>query len=696
MTDGAQGMKAVPSRPTGLPGFALAAAGCAVLAAALLAPGPFAPAERWAGSVLAVALFVAGWSLRHGAGAFGLLAALLFAGGGAQLYLTEPLWFPTFRLAPQSGKDLFALAVLAAEAIAVCIVLARAGLARIAAEAGSRLGWGRIAIFLALTTLFSSPILNYVGRGAPAAYVAHLVAGGALTGLHLATCVAMTLVPSPISGWHRLSPFAPAAFTVAASLALGAFAFQNLPHVEDEVAYLFQARSFAAGVLWVPAPPEAAQPGLDYYLLHVRDGRWFSTSLPGWPLALAPFVAMGIPWLLNPLLAGASVLLGYRIALSRLGRDQADLLALMMAASPWLLAAAGSFMPHTLTLALLLFAWWLVIDAESRAHAGKQLFGAGLAIGWIFMTRPLDGVIMGVLTGLWVLLGPRGSLSRTTVFALGCAVTGSLLLLHNLALTGNPFRLVLLDYLDRHWAPGANAFGFGANRGPTDDWGALDLWPGHGPAEAVLNTINLTASLQFELLGWTMGSLALIYTFFLWQRSKRTFDWAMVVVATTVIVVMSLYWFADSYYFGPRYWFLAAFPFLYLSVRGYDALRSRFSDAAGGVRLDSILAFACLFGLAVFTPWRGVAKYHEYGNFHTSWRDALTSGAFGNAIVLMQKRGNEGAAIILNDPWFTPDRPIFLLDQGNLDEAALKAAFPGREILRFDPGWSAKDPMARR
>lgn len=687
-------MTASPVRPTGLPGLAIAAAGAAVLAAAIfLAPGAMAPADRWAGSALGLALFVAGRSLRRGAGTFGLLAALFLAGGTAQLYLTEPLWFPTLRLTPQSAGDFVAVAVIAAEALAAVTVLLRAGALRIVTEAGARLGWGRIAIFLALTTLLASPILNYVGRGAGAAYAAHLVAGGLLAGLHLATLVAMTLVPGPLSGHYRLTPIAPAAVAVVASLLLGAFAFQSLPHVEDEVAYLFQARSFAAGALSVPAPPEAAQPGLDYYLLQVRDGRWYSTTLPGWPLALAPFVALGIPWLVNPLLAGVSVLLAYAIALRRLGRDQADLVALMMASSPWLLAAAGSFMPHTLTLTLLLFAWWLVIRAEDSAEAGRPLFLAGLALGWIFMTRPLDGVVMGGLTGLWVLVGPRGSLRRATAFALGCGVTGSLLLLHNLALTGNPFRLVLSDYLDGHWAPGANAFGFGPDIGPTDDWGALDLWPGHGPAEAALNTINLAASLQFELLGWSVGSLALIYAFFLWQGSKRTFDWVMAVVAATVICVMAFYWFADSYYLGPRYWFLAAFPLLYLSARGYDALRARFPDADGGnVRLDSILAVACLFGLLVFTPWRGVVKYYEYGNFHTVWRTALASGGLGNAIVLMQKRGNEGAAFLLNDPWFAPDRPIFLLDRGDLDDAALKAAFPGRDIIRFDAGWSARDP----
>ncbi|MEI2804803.1 MAG: glycosyltransferase family 39 protein [Albidovulum sp.] len=683
---------ASPSRPAGLPGLVLAALGVAVLPAALVLPLALEPLDRWALAVLALALFVAGQSLRRGAGQFALLGFFFLTGGAAQLYMTEPLWFPALHLKPQNGREWVAVAVMVAEVAVALRVLARLGIGRLAAEAGLRLGWGRIAIFLVLTTLFASPILNYVGRGAGAAYAAHVVVGGALLSLHLVVLIAMSLVQSPVSGLYRLSPVAPAGFTVAASLALGAFAFQHLPHVEDEVAYLFQARTFAAGALSVPAPPEAAQPGLDYYLLQVRDGRWFSTSVPGWPLALAPFAALGVPWLLNPLLAGLSVLLAYRIALRRLGRDQADLVALMMASSPWLLAAAASLMPHTLTLTLMLFGWWMVIRAEGAGRAGRRLFAAGLAFGWIFLTRPLDGLILGGLTGVWVLAGPRGSVARAAVYGAGCVATGALLLLHNLAMTGSPLRMALSDYLDAHWAPGANAFGFGPAIGPPGGWGRLDLWPGHGPAEAVLNTINLTASLQFDLLGWSVGSLALLYAFFLWTRGKRVFDWVMVSVAATVILVMAFYWFADSYYFGPRYWFLAAFPLFYLSARGCDALRARFPDEDGAhVRIDSILALSCLFGLLVFTPWRGAMKYHEYGNFHASYRRALAAGAFGNAIVLVARNGEPGSAFMLNDPWFAADRPIFLLDTGTLDEAALKAAFPGREIIRYDAGWQPRE-----
>ena len=37
----------------------------------------------------------------------------------------------------------------------------------------------------------------------------------------------------------------------------------------------------------MPAPPEAAWPGLDYYLIEIKDGRWFSATQPGWPAVLA-------------------------------------------------------------------------------------------------------------------------------------------------------------------------------------------------------------------------------------------------------------------------------------------------------------------------------------------------------------------------------------------------------------------------
>lgn len=645
--------------------------------------------DRWVIVALALALGALGFCLRRDAPAFGILAFVFIAGGASQLYVTEPLWFATLHLRPQSLKEWVMFLSLAAEVTAAGAVLWHAGPRRLLREARARLGIPRLLILLALSAAFSVPVLGYVGRGAIGAFGAHVLSGGLLILLHLTVLAAMSLVKSPITGVHRLSPVVPATVTLVASLALAWFAFQRLPHVEDELAYLFQAETFAGGALSVPAPPEAAQPGLDYYLFEVEDGRWYAATAPGWPAALAIGMLFGVPWLVNPLLAAISVLLAHDITRRKAGRDQADMVALLMGFSPWLIAAAGSLMTHTLTLALTLFAWWMVLRADEQSQrAPRRLLLAGLALGWVFAARPLDGLIIGTLTGLWVFFGPRGTLRRALIYSAGCFAVGLLLLAYNAHFTGSPLKTPLGAYLDVYWGAGANGFGFGPAIGPLKGWGALDLWPGHSPLEGLINTANLIASLQFEMLGWSIGSLALLFAYGLWQKPKG-FDGAMIVVIAVLAGALFFYWFADTYYIGPRYWFLAAFPLFYLAARGYEALRERLAGSTdmAFVRIDSVLWLCCLFGLFVFMPWRGVTKYHEYGLYYADVRNDMADGRFGNAVVLVEKVGNPGSALMLNDPWLSGPGPVFLQDTGTLDEAALAAAFPGRPILRYKPNW---------
>lgn len=681
-------------------GLAMVGALALVGAAATLpivAPGKLADAglqalDLWGLSVLAVALYVFGYSVRRGAAVFGLLAAVFLIGGGAQLYLTEPLWFPGLSLKPSGRGEWLMAAALGLEALVAAGAVLKLGPGWLMRTARARLGGGAVLVFLALATAFTVPILGYLDHGTLTSYLIHLIAGGLLVAVHLVLLVAMTEARLPMNGMTRITPIVPAVIAVLASLALSWFAFEHMPHVEDEFAYLFQARTFASGALTLPAPSAAALPGLDYYLLEVKDGRWFSSTLPGWPAVLALGVLAGVPWLLNPLLAGISVLLAYDITRRRAGTDAGDLVALMMATSPWLLAAAASLMPHTLTLTLILFAWWAILKAEDTGRkAGRAMFLAGLAMGLVFAARPMDGLVMGVLTGLWVVTSKQAPWLRAAQYSAGAVIVAALLLAYNAHITGNPLLLPLSDYLDRNWGPGANAYGFGPDIGPPGGWRSLDLWVGHSPLEAVLNTFNAITSLQFDMLGWPIGSLALIFAWFIWQK-KRGFDLAMVIVAAVVIVVMALYWFADTYYMGPRYWFIAAFPFFYLSARGCEALRERVSgtDGTGLLRVDAAVAVCCVFGLLVFTPWRGVTKYHEYNKFYSLFRTEAAKGSFGNDVVIFTEIGDEGSAFMLNDLGLSGDGPVFIKQTDKLDLKAIEEAFPGRRILHYTPNWEPK------
>jgi hypothetical protein len=680
------------ARSAGLGALILAAG---LLAAALAAPprlATYLPELRqlWFLSALAVALAVLGLCLWRGVGRFGLFAALILTGGAAQLFLTEPLWFPLPTLRPSGPWELAMVALIAVEALAALAVLIAVGPLKSCRNALASVGRLPLLLLASATVILSVSVMRHVHNSDWAGYALRLGTGGALTMVHLAALWALSLLRPPVAAIARLPGWVAPSLAFAASLIACWAGFERLPHVEDEYAYLFQAATYASGALHFPAPPEAALPGLVHYLLTVDAAGWYSVTAPGWPAILAIGTALGMPWIVNPLLFAVTVWFAQDMARRRIGDGFAAVFALLMATSPWLIASAASLMTHSLTLALTAFSWWAVTlaDQRGRGRGVGLLLAAGLALGWVFTTRPLDGLLIGVLTGLWVALGPARSLLRTTAYSVGAVATGSVYLLYNRAMTGDPLLAPQDRYLSQVWHAGANDYGFGPNIGPPGGWGALDLRPGHTVLEGFINTANNLVSLQFEGFGWAAGSLILIFAALRWL-AHDAFDRAMWAVFGTTVAVLFFYWFAGSFYIGPRYWFITALPFVWLSARGFAAMP--------GEGKHGVLPVLIVSALLVFLPWRAVTKYHEYGNVYAELREARATGQFGNAIVLVRSTGNPASALVLNQPDFPADAPIFLIDgseRGKLDEAAIRAALPGRPLMHYLPQWRRDPPEA--
>ncbi len=644
------------------------------------------PRALWFVSAAGVALVSAGYFIHEEARAYAGVVASMFLGGAAQLWLTQPLWFPALRLTPRDGADAFMFALIALQAAIAGICLLRSGkMTRLGALA-REFGLLRILIFLGLSVFFSVSIMGYLPRGYLASYGLHLIAGGAMIAVNLMSVAALLALPPPFTTHRGFHPVIPAAVAFLASALLAWFGFDRLPHVEDELAYLFQAKTLAQGSFTAPAPPAELWPGFEYYLLDISNGRWFATTSPGWPAVLSLGVLVGAPWLINPLLAGVAVLFAHGLTRRLAGRDQADIVALLMCTSPWFLGASASLMTHTLTITLTLASWWLLLIPARRQPRDAALWLlAGLAMGWVFTTRQLEGVLLGTLTGLWLVARwrePR-ALWRVVCYSSGAILAGSYYFLHNLALTGNLLTSPLSRYLNTLWHGEANAYGFGPGIGPAGGWGALDISPGHTPYEGLINTLHNLSGLQLELFGWGIGSLALVYGLFLWGRARRT-DWAMSALALTVIAAMFLYWFSGGFYLGPRYWFALFFPILFLSASGYFAITRRLERLGVHAYSAGVTLFIlAVFGISIFTPWRAVTKYHRYGDVTNTIQRAAARGEFGNALVFFDISADPVSAFVLNDPWFPADRAIFVRDLGTEANARVAAAFPGRKIIYF-------------
>ncbi|HEX5416719.1 MAG TPA: glycosyltransferase family 39 protein, partial [Chloroflexota bacterium] len=203
--------------------------------------------------------------------------------------------------------------------------------------------------------------------------------------------VATSLGPVPVSEILAL-------LVALAGLALFLYVadalLERIPHVQDSVAYLFQAKTFALGRLWVATPPDPNSFMHEFIIM--KDGRWFSKYPPGWPMVLALGVVAGAPWIVDPILGALSLYLLYRIGREVYGPTVGLLAAVLGLTAPFLIFLSGSLMAHTSGL----FFTLLMVYGVIRLERGGSRVGWGLvtgaAFGMLFLVRPFSGVLVAL------------------------------------------------------------------------------------------------------------------------------------------------------------------------------------------------------------------------------------------------------------------------------------------------------------
>ncbi len=196
-----------------------------------------------------------------------------------------------------------------------------------------------------------------------------------------------------------------------ALLCVGAvFVYQNFPLCMDEYSVKFQAEVFANGKLWGELPPELARGlipnGSDNPFFRGSDqsGYFIAKYWWGYSLLLAPFVYLGIPWALNPLLGAATLLLLGHMARKIFpdDKDASGWVALMAFASPQFVVTSISYysMPAHLFFNLL-YAALLLDPKPGRVFAAGLVGGAALCLH-----NPFPHAVFAVPWIIWLLWRP--------------------------------------------------------------------------------------------------------------------------------------------------------------------------------------------------------------------------------------------------------------------------------------------------
>lgn len=387
---------------------------------------------------------------------------------------------------------------------------------------------------------------------------------------------------------------------IAAVIAAGFIAhdvFENMAHLEDEFAYVWQAQIIAQGDLTIPSP-DHAQSFLVPFVIDYHGQRFGKYPL-GWPALLSLGLFLGVRSWINPLLAGLAVWLIYRLGKAVFNRSVGLLAAGLSLISPLFLINAGSLLSHLWSLVLstiFILSWVEGISGRKPprgGHPGLAALVAGLSLGLLGLTRPLTMAAVGVPFGIQVLLLLfRGDSSkRKSVWLVG-GLALSIGLLHfvwQYAVTGdfthNPYTL--------WWS--YDKLGFGPGYGVTRE--------GHNLQQAWWNTKHSLRVGASDLFGW--GKISWLFLpWGIWAGRKKPETYLLLGVPITLVLGYGFYW-VGSWLIGPRYYFEALPALALLSAAGISWLagwpldnKSSFSPPQGWQRLRSGLVAAAV-GLLV-------------------------------------------------------------------------------------------------
>jgi 4-amino-4-deoxy-L-arabinose transferase-like glycosyltransferase len=465
--------------------------------------------------------------------------------------------------------------------------------------------------------------------------------------------------------------------------------FEGIPHLEDEFAYVWQAKVIARGELTVPSPPE--QKSFLVPFVVDLDGQRFGKYPLGWPAMLSLGERIGLRWLVNPLLAGLAVWLTYRLAAKILGKTVGVLSALLTATSPFFLMNSSVLLSHAWGLVLstgFALSWLDATQERGQVPVWLPTLTAGFSLGMLALSRPFTALGIAFPFGIHgLILLFRGSTSiRKRIIAVGTItiLIGGLHFLWQYTVTGDP----LMNPYTLWWE--YDKIGFGPGVGVTQQGHNLKLaWS------------NLKFSLKAgssDLFGWFKVSW-LFLPVGLWavRRNPRALILASI---SPVLVLLYMGYWIGAWILGPRYYFEGLYSLTILTSAGIVWLAGwqmeggvNFKDSQKYVSFRPVMAAITIImlfavNLIFYIPGRIGGMRGGFGTSLHQLEPFQTSGAGVKTPALIIVDTHEWRAyaglLELSNPML--DSPfIFIWSRGPKSNTAVSDAFPERSVYYYRP-----------
>jgi hypothetical protein len=465
--------------------------------------------------------------------------------------------------------------------------------------------------------------------------------------------------------------------------------FERMPHLEDEMAYVWQSETIPNGEIVIPSPPCTGCFLVPFVIDH--NGVRFGKYPLGWPTLLAiANVLNGRDWV-NPIIAGLCIWFMYRI-IQKITRNNwtALLGAFLTASSPFFLLNTGSLLSHPWSLLLTLAftcAWLDLFFNETTVPRPLLVLTAAFSLGALILTRPFTAVAIAIpfcIHGIILFFKPK-SIFRWELFGIAAIAVFcvGLYILWQYYVTGDPFTNPYTL-----WWP-YDTIGFGPGHGRQEG--------GYMPDDIWLATRPGLLSLVDDTYGWVKLSWVFLPFGVIALRKNRQ-AWLVSSILPMLMLAYLLYWI-NAKLFGPRYYFEGIESFSLLTAAGITWLvgeipktKIKFIETEKWLRpLIVIIGLAALvtWNITTYLPDRLQGMYGLYGASRSRLNVFLdpATAPESPAIVIVHIHESwieYGALIDLSTPYL--DTPyVVTLNMGEENNQIVMDAFPDRYIYEYDP-----------
>jgi len=464
--------------------------------------------------------------------------------------------------------------------------------------------------------------------------------------------------------------------------------YENMPHIEDEIAYVWQAETIARGDLTLQTPTVCPNCFLVPFVVDYNGQRFGKYPL-GWPVVLSFGIRLGARNLVNPLLAGLCVWFLYRLVKKILDEKTALLAAFLMTISPFFIMNSSTLLAHTWSLFLTIVfanAWIDITQQKNSVPNVILIFTAGLSLGLLALTRPLSAVAVAfpflVHAGILLFKGNRQLRKSLIAVALITGLVASLHFLWQYALTGN----ALMNPYQLWW-----------------DYDRVGFGPGIGLQEGGYKLSDARANMKFslhagysDLFGWFNLSWIFLPAGLIAIRKNKQ-AWLISSIFPALLVAYCFYWIG-SWLFGPRYYFEGIVSLVTLTAAGMrwsagklmDLSKGKFTYRFSRIRfalVSGISLFLILSNLLFYLPARLNSHQGLYGASLARQAVFRSSAAipYTPALIIVHKIDHwieYGGLLDLSSPyWDTPF--VFTFSRGMELDEQVATLFPDRQVWHY-------------